>query len=107
MHGSMLASLCLDEQKRRSMSSLFGDMAEERTVRVLGLITLIRLPLITVVLRGNRMRVIRGYARLVRSSAMSLKRELMLDRFCSSRHKEASIPPCIINGLMAIGRKGL
>jgi hypothetical protein len=29
MHEGMLASLCLDEQKRPSMSSLFGNMAEE------------------------------------------------------------------------------
>jgi hypothetical protein len=34
------------------MSPPFGNLAEERTVRVLGLITLIRLPLITVVLRA-------------------------------------------------------
>jgi hypothetical protein len=33
--------------------SSFGDIAEERTVRALGLITLIQLPLRTVVLRGN------------------------------------------------------
>ncbi len=35
------------------MSSPLTDMGEERTVRALGLITLIRLPLRTVVLRGN------------------------------------------------------
>jgi hypothetical protein len=35
------------------MSSPLTDMGEERTVRALGLITLIRLPLRNVVLRGN------------------------------------------------------